>query len=126
MTRGPPAGDAPIEPRTGGFPFPRHRRARYQEGGRHLLFRKAAEVPKLDDLRVTRIEASQLLQRLIDDQQLAVAGLDCGEPVVETHSKGHGRALGGTMGPCMIDQDAAHHLRRDSEKMRAILPSDAL
>ena len=30
------------------------------------------------------------------------------------------------MFPRVVDQNAAHHLRRDSEEVRSILPDDAL
>jgi hypothetical protein len=63
---------------------------------------------------------------LIDEQQLAFAGLDGGQLVVEGHSKDCGRPFGGAMGPGVVNQNAPHHLRRDAKKMRAILPSDAL
>jgi len=119
-------GHAAIQPRAGRLPFPCHGRTRYREHGRDLLFRQTPEVTQFDDLGLTRVKACQLTQSLIDQQQLTFAGLNGGQSVVKGDFKGWRRPLRGVTGPCVVDEDAAHHLRRDSEEVRPILPPDTL
>ena len=63
---------AAIQPGASRLPFARHRGPRDGEDLRDFLFGHAGEVAELDDLSLTRIEEGQLLQRLFEEQNLAV------------------------------------------------------
>ena len=48
------------------------------------------------------------------------------DAIVQWHSHRATKTFPAALAFRVIDEDAAHHLRRDSEKVRAILPDDAL
>ena len=50
--------------------------------------------------------------------------LSCADVIVQRDSHASAGALRGAMLPRMIDEDASHHLRRNAEEMRAVLPGD--
>ena len=125
VTSGAPLGQAPIQPRAGGLPVPRYGRARHRQRDCDLLLGQAAEVAEFDNLDLTRIEARQFGQGLIDQQQLAFPRLDGTDVIVERDFERRAWPFRGLMRPRVVDQNAPHHLRRDAEKMRPILPNDA-
>ena len=92
----------------------------------NLGFCQTAEVSKLHDLSLLRIDCRQFVERLIEQQQLAVWRLGFAHAIIQYHSHGGAKALAPSVPSRVIDQDPAHHLRRDSIEVRAILPDDAL
>src|SRR5262245_14028826 len=115
-----------MEPRPCRQPLACDRRARERKHGRDLLLSKPAEVPQLDDSTLTRIADPQLLQRLIQEQQLAVAWLRDGDAIAGGNTQRCAWPLRRVVGPRMVDEDAPHHLRGQAEKVRAILPRHAV
>ena len=90
------------------------------------LFGKSAEVPKLDDVSLTRIDVAEIAERAIQQQNLAVNGLSCADAIVQRDLHTGAGTLRRPMLARVIDKDASHHLRRHREEMRAVLPRDTL
>ena len=118
--------DAPIQPRTRHLPFAGHRRARDRQHFGHFPLGHAGEVAELNDLTLTGIQECQLLKRFLELQDLAVGRLRGGDPIVERDPERRAGPLGRLMLARVIDEDAAHHLGRDAEEVRPVLPVDTV
>ena len=117
---------AAIQPGAGRLPFPGHRGPRDGQYLRHFLFGHAREVAELDNLSLTSVDEGQLSKRLFQEQNLAVALLPSADVFVERQPDRRARPFGGLALARVIDQDAPHHLRRQAEEVRPILPVDAI
>jgi hypothetical protein len=76
-------------------------------------------------LRLSLVEARELLQRVVQSEQLGVDGLLGSEIIVERHSDA-ARALRRLAFTRMVDQDSPHDLRRDAKELGAVEPRHAL
>jgi hypothetical protein len=63
---------------------------------------------------------------LVEQQQLTIRSLDAADSVIQRDPHCCTGALPPALSSRMIDEDPAHHLRRDAEEVRAVLPGDAL
>ena len=88
--------------------------------------REPAEISKLHDPALLRIDGHELLERPIERQHVAVARRHRANAIVQRHAHRAAEALAAALSLRVIDQDAAHHLRRHAEEVRAVLPDDAL
>ncbi|HYS27743.1 MAG TPA: hypothetical protein VEP46_19175, partial [Vicinamibacterales bacterium] len=74
-----------------------------------------------DDTHLAGIDARERVQRVIERNEVDVRTSAHRNGLVERDMPHAASALH-VMASCMVDQDAAHQLRRDGEKMCAILP----
>ena len=81
---------------------------------------------ELDDLALSLVELRQLVQRSIQEQQLAIARMRRADAIVERHSKRRVGSFGGATRARVINKDAPHHLRGDAEEVRPALPAHPL
>jgi len=95
-----------------------------------------ATIDKLRDDVLPTIERADVVDRedvrMIERRERARFTLEAGQMIgVGGEDRGHhpdagARTLGRLMFADVIDEDSTHHLRRDTEKVRATLPGDAL
>src|SRR5918993_2740058 len=89
---------------------------------RRLLDREAAEEAQLDDARLLRVERVEAFERLVERDQVRGALARHVDVLVEREFLEFAAALFGLLLARVIDEDAAHHLRRDAEEVRPVLP----
>jgi hypothetical protein len=89
---------------------------------RCLFITQSAEKPQLDNLTFTGIELGQLLQRLVNAHHFGAALIGNNQGIVQRHDSGSAAPLRITTIACVINQDSPHHLRRNAEKVRSVLP----
>jgi hypothetical protein len=70
------------------------------------------------------IDARELDERLVQLDAFTIAWLSGADPIVQDQLHGGAGTLGRLMLARVIDQDAAHHLRGQREKVRAVLPGN--
>jgi len=111
-----------VQPRLRQAPSPDHRRNRDPEDLGDLLVLQAAEEPQLDDPRQLGIELRQPFQGDVDVQH--VRGLLRRElsGLVEGQLPGPSASLGIAVAARMIDQNATHHLRGESDEVQRVAP----
>ncbi len=91
---------------------------------RNFVFSEAAEITQLDDAALPLVEVSKLGQCLIQQEEIAPAGVDAREVVVEHDPQRSVRTFRRRAGAGMVHENAAHHSRRQREEMHAALPVD--
>ena len=101
------------------MPLDRRRRDRQVVSG--LFDRQPAKVTKLDDLRRRGGRLGQFGQRFVDGDQIQFEVDADVRRFVERCGQLSAVALGGTMLARVIDENAAHHLRRRAIEMDPIL-----
>src|SRR5688572_7619343 len=103
-------------------PFPAHGPIGYAKHLCRLLFREIAEVTKLHDALQAFIERAKFLERLVEREDLLEARHIRGVLLLEFHRELSTPAFLREPATRGIDEEMAHCLRRDGEKVRAILP----
>ena len=119
----------PCEPRLCEFPVTHDGLRRHIEDFRGLLDAEAAKVPKLDNLRPSRIQARKRLQGIVQRAQCRRALRLCRGQFIEVQFDAvyplvRAAAFGRAGFPRVVDENAPHTARRQCEKVRAIAPSD--
>ena len=70
------------------------------------------------------VNASKVVKSLIEQQDVAIVRLRRADPIVQRDLCSPIRTFCRVMAASVIDQDPPHHLRGDTEKLRAVLPGD--
>lgn len=111
------------EPGTCCLPVALHRLFRNLEHVACFLEREAAEETQLGDLSFTLIQCRKALEGGVEIEHVDVERRH-GQRwrIVQGYVDAAGAALFRSPGAGAVDQDAPHHLRRDGEELRAILP----
>ena len=90
---------------------------------------QAGEVSELDDARLPVVELGEPFECVIQDEhihRLALAApTDCHVGIVEREWSHAIATLPCPSAACVIDENAAHELRRDAEEVRTVPPFDA-
>ena len=108
------------------LPFACDRRTRERQQHCDFLFGQTAEVAKLNDFDLTRINAASS-PRAWSSSRISQSVRRCrANLIVQGDFRAGTRALRGVMASGVIDQDAPHHLRGNAEKLRAVLPTDSV
>jgi len=117
-----PIGQALVEPRAAGLPFPFDRRRRDAECLRGLAKGEAPEKPQLRHLRLSRIQRCQFRQGSIQIKDINIAWLALGQCIVERHASLPTGPLDHLPASRAVDENATHHHRGDPEELRPVLP----
>ena len=114
-----------IEPGLGGAPVAHHSDWRYLEHLGRFFHAESAKEAHFDNLYFARIEPRQRVHRVIQRHQVrgTVAAHHC---CLLQRNVLHAAAALQVVTPRMLHQNAPHHLGRNREEMRAILPLHAL
>ena len=110
------------EPRLRRLPIARNRRPRNPEDQRHFLFRQSTEVPEFHDSGESLVDCRELGERLIQIQECAVGRFNREHRLMEQDPPTRLLPFLRPMGSRVIDKDSPHHLRRNTKKLRAVLP----
>jgi hypothetical protein len=84
--------------------------------------REPAEVPQFHDTTLSRVEFRQTVQQVVqsNDVQVGLRGKQCG--AIELHAHPAAGAFPHLSPPGVVDEDPAHHLGRQREELRPVLP----
>jgi len=96
------------------------------EHGGGLFNAQAGEKSKLDRLGLSGIELSQQLQSRIQFHEFRIARWRHDHGFVQRDLARGAAPFPGASGQSVVDEDAAHHLGRQGEKVGAVLPWNAV
>src|SRR5262245_10394393 len=114
--------DLIVEPCFGHHPITRDGVGRQAEDFGSLFHAEPSEVTKFDDFAFPGIEAGEHVQRLMESDYFIGLFIRESLCLIELYLLPSGSSFCAVMESRMIYEDSAHHLRCDSEKMRAALP----
>src|SRR5215470_11072384 len=92
----------------------------------HFFQRHSTEIFQLNDAPLFGIEFSQSFQSVIKREELVGALVRNVNPFIERDDRAAAAALSSEPRPGMINQNAAHRLGGDGEKVGAVLPTYVL
>ena len=117
-------GQLAAEPRTRDCPVSLDGLGRDLEDGCGFFDREPAEVAELHDLRLARRELGQPYERFVECRPLVgVSRVENGTAVGERHALlTFAAALLAVAGPRIVDEDLAHQVRGDANKLPAVFP----
>jgi hypothetical protein len=109
------------QPRSREFPVSPDRRQRDSDGLRGFLFCVSTKEAKFHNLGSTRLEPLQLRQRLIQQKQIDIPGISSNFQAIKAQV---GYSVSSSLRftvPRVVDENSAHLLAGEGEKMKAIL-----
>src|SRR5215208_5462717 len=112
------------EPRPRHVPVARDRGVPDAQDFGGLFDREAAEVAKLDDACLARVEACEFLECLVERNDLRLLPRGRLRRLIERDLARGATALLAAAPPRVVNQDAAHCLRGDAEEVCPVLPLD--
>ena len=87
---------------------------------------QAAKESQLDNLAHASIERRQAAERIAERNEVVLRQVWQLLHIIEIHVNRTATAFLAPPAACRLHQDPTHHLRRDSEEVRAILPFDSI
>src|SRR5262245_21546643 len=121
-------GDPAPEERACERPVALGRAQRHSEQLGGILHLEPAVVAQLDEARLPRIEARELVERRVERDEVERALLEHRERVVERNRPPRRAVAAPPLLPPLparvVDQDPPHRLRRDAEELSAVLEAD--
>jgi Enoyl-CoA hydratase/isomerase len=114
-------GQAPVKPRLGEFQIAVDRGPGDVHQLRGFLVRAAEKESQLDDPHLAFIHRLQLIEGRVKRQHLFAGRIHPGHLFMQRHPFGGGRTLQRFRLARIIDQNHAHQLRREGEKMPPVL-----
>ena len=114
--------EATVQPGARDLPVALDRRARGALGVRDVVEGQPAEKSQLHHAALARIERRQLGQRRVQIEEVDVWRVVVRDGAVERQARPSAGPFGHLAPPGVIYQDPAHHLGRQGEEMRSILP----
>ena len=113
-----------IQPRFRGSPIALRGRWRHAEYVGGFLDRESAKRTKLDDPGQFSVDLFEAIERAIEREDRDLAQTRHIPRFVDRHTAHAVASFARGVTTGVIDQNPAHHLRRDTEEMRSILPVD--
>ena len=118
--------ELPEEPGLRGLPVSHDSLGGDVQDLRRFLDGQAAKESQLDNLTHTRIERCQCAERVAEGNEVALLRVRQLLQVIEIHANRTATPFLAVAVTGELHQDPSHHLRRDSEEVRAIPPFDAI
>ena len=114
--------ELPVQPRPGKGPFAFGGDGRHIENRGGFIDREAAKEPQFHEACLPLIEAGKLVEGRVKGDHVGFSNLRGYFDALERHGQ-VGAPLRGRPGTRVVDQHAAHRLRRDRKEVGAILPA---
>ena len=114
----------PAEPSAGERPVAFDGAFGNAEGFSDFFHAEAAEETEFDDFGLARVESAEAFEGFIEGEDVFIFLRGEGDGFIEDHSRAAAAAFVTLMRAGVVNQDAAHGLRGDSEEVGFALPVD--